>query len=209
MPETQQQSFQRQIAYKVRISDILNAHLSKDNLSLYAVINNSNVSRVNVISTLVHKVEDASYSSAIIDDGTGKLSLRSFERKDIFSKVDVGDAVLVVGRLREFNNEKYIIPEIVKKIDNSDWINVRKFELRNNTTTDFEKGETEIGVIGESVYAVDEVLSLIKKLDSGEGVLIEDILKESGKEDTEKMLSRMLENGEIFVIKPGKVKVLE
>lgn len=208
MPE-QQQSFQRQIAYKVRISDILNAHLSKDNLSLYAVINNSNVSRVNVISTLVHKAEDASYSSAIMDDGTGRLSLRSFERKDIFSKVDVGDAVLIIGRLREFNNERYIIPEIVKKVDNSDWINVRKFELRNNITTDFEKGETKNEMIEESVFVVDEVLSLIKKLDSGEGVLIDDIVKESGKDDIEKTLNRMLENGEIFVIKPGKVKVLE
>ena len=205
MPEPQQ-SFQRQIAYKVRISDILSSRLSKENMSLYVIVNNLNVSRVNIISTLVYKDEDASYGSAIIDDGTGRISLRSFEGKGIFSKIDVGDIILIVGKIREFNDERFIVPEIIKKINNQDWINVRNIELQNNVVA--KLGDEE-SLIEDNVNSADDVLSLIRKLDSGEGVLIDDVLKESKNDGVEKTLSKMLENGDIFEIKPGKIKILE
>src|SRR3989338_2288900 len=109
MPESQK--FQRQIAYKLRIADILEGQFTKDDISAgYIKLNGISVSRVNVICTLVYKQEQAgSYSSAVIDDGTGIISMRSFE-SDSFSKFDVGDVILVIGRIREFSNEKYIIP---------------------------------------------------------------------------------------------------
>src|SRR3989344_4182018 len=130
MPESQK--FQRQIAYKLRIADILEGQFTKDDISAgYIKLNGINISRVNVISTLVYKQEQAgNYSSAVIDDGTGKISLRSFE-PDAFSKVDVGDILLVVGRIREFNNEKYVIPEITRKLESIEWLNLRRLELKN------------------------------------------------------------------------------
>ena len=208
MPEPQQ-SFQRQIAYKVRISDILSSRLNKENMFLYVIVNNLNVSRVNIISTLVYKDEDASYASAIIDDGTGRISVRSFESKYIFSKIDVGDIILIIGKIREFNDERFIVPEIIKKINNQDWVKVRNIELRNNVITKIENVNSEESLIEDNLNSVDDVLSLIRKLDSGEGVLIDDVLKESKNDGVEKTLSKMLENGDIFEIKPGKIKILE
>ena len=172
---------------------------------LYISINNSNVSRANIMATLVFKAEDSSYADAIIDDGTGKISMRSFERKDIFSKVEVGDAVLVVGKIREYNNEKYIIPEIVKKTD-SEWIAVRRNELRSNSIGEPKQAEPEIY---EGAEKIEEVFTLIRKLDLGDGVMIEDIAREFKNFDAEKMLGKMLENGDVFEIKPGKIKILE
>ena len=118
MAELLQKEFQkRNIAFKIKISDILSADLSS-----------LDISRVNVIATLVDKVEKPNYISSIIDDGTGSISLRGFENKNIFSKVDVGDIVLVIGKVREFNNEKYLIPEIIKKVNNVQWVDIRKLE---------------------------------------------------------------------------------
>ena len=208
MPEPQQ-SFQRQIAYKVRISDILSSRLNKENMFLYVIVNNLNVSRVNIISTLVYKDEDASYASAIIDDGTGRISVRGFESKYIFSKIDVGDIILIIGKIREFNDERFIVPEIIKKINNQDWVKVRNIELRNNVITKIENVNSEESLIEDNLNSADDVLSLIRKLDSGEGVLIDDVLKESKNDGVEKTLSKMLENGDIFEIKPGKIKILE
>ena len=101
--------FQRQVAYKVLISDIVNSSISDGQISL----NGNNVARVNVIAYSVYKPEGDSMSM-VIDDGTGKINLRAFESTVMFSSIDIGDIVLVVGRIREFNNERYIMPEIVK-----------------------------------------------------------------------------------------------
>ena len=205
MPELEQKTFQkRQIAHKVRVSDILNSNFTKDDLSAgYIKLNDVIVSRINLIGTIVYKSEEQSYSSSIIDDGTGKISLRSFNDSNSFSKIDVGDVVLLVGKIREFNNEKYIMPEILKKTD-IEWMNVRNLELKNNKVSDENKKSEEIIVEND-----DEVYSLIKKLDKGDGVAFEDIIKNSTTSRAETIITQLLENGDVFEIKPGKLKVLE
>ena len=126
MPELEQKAFQkRQVAYKIRVSDILNGNLEKEEFSGNIRLSNTNVSRVNIIATVIYKSEEFNYSSTVVDDGTGKIQLRSFENNSYFSKADVGDAVLVIGKIRDFNGEKYIMPEIFKKIEDSKWADVR------------------------------------------------------------------------------------
>lgn len=208
MPENQK--FQRQIAYKLRIADILEGKFTKDDISAgYIKLNDLNVSRVNVVCTLVYKQEQAgSYSSAVIDDGTGRISMRSFE-SDAFSKIDVGDILLVIGRIREFNNEKYIIPEITKKIESIEWLNLRRMELKNFEVAKIEENKkTEIAE-EQNTSIVDEVYSLIRKMDNGEGVAIEEVIKSSNNSKAEQIINRLLESGDVFEVKPGKLKILE
>ena len=201
-----EKSFQRQVAYKVRISDLLAGFMMKDELSAgYIKISGMNASRVNIIAIVVLKSEEPSYSSAGIDDGTGRISLKSFENKAIFSNVDVGDCVLVVGKIRQYNDEKYIIPEAMKKIDVG-WMNHRKIELERMPLS----GNSEHGLVIEEVAGSDdEVYSLIKKMDEGEGVSFESVISSSKSARAEGIIKRLLESGDIFEIKPGKLKVLE
>lgn len=207
----QEQTFQkRQVAHKVNISEILNAGFAKDEVSAgYIKLNNVNISRVNVLATIVHKSE-GTYASSVIDDGTGKIQLRAFENTNIFSKADVGDFILVIGKIREFNNEKYIMPEILKKID-IEWMNVRKLELKNsglvagnaeNKVSDVYADEKS-SVIGEEVYL------LIKRLDLGEGVPVDELIKSSNNVKAEAIINKLMESGDIFEVKPGRLKVLE
>ncbi len=211
MQEMQQKPL-RQVAYKVRVSDVLSASFDKDNVyATYIKLNNANVSRVNLIATLVYKAEDFNYAGAVIDDGTGRISLRSFENKLIFSKADVGDVVLLIGRIREFNNERYIMPEILKKIS-LEWMNVRKLELMKNDKTKLKATSSEIqsGTLGEEVASInEEIYLLIKRLDTGNGVAIDDVIKNFDNIEAEKILNILLEKGDIFEVKPGKLKVLE
>ncbi|MEK6846192.1 MAG: hypothetical protein AABY26_05505 [Nanoarchaeota archaeon] len=53
-----------------------------------------------------------------------------------------------------------------------------------------------------------KLLHLIKELDRGEGVLVEELLSKSSLNETEKLLEKMLEKGDIFQNLPGRVKVL-
>ena len=204
------QKFQRQVAYKLRILDILDSKFAKDEISAgYIKLNDLNVSRVNIVCTLIYKQEETgSYSSAIIDDGTGRISLRSFEA-DAFSKLDVGDVVIVIGRIREFNNEKYIISEITKKLDNMEWLNLRKMELKNFNVAKNINENKEVDNKAQAIASVDEVYTLIRKLDNGEGVAVEEVIKSSNNAQAEQIINRLLENGDVFEIKPGKLKILE
>lgn len=198
MPEPQ--SFQRQVAFKVRVSDILNAK-----------VDDSNIYRVNIIGTIVYKSEEPStYASAIIDDGSGRISLRSFENNSPISKTEVGDIALIIGKLREFNNERYILPEILKKMSNFGWMNVRKMELNKRGIVGVgERTEMKPEESSESADSYKEVYSTIKKLDNGDGVSIEELLKNCAHPDAEAMVNELLEKGSIFEIRPGRVKVLE
>jgi len=207
MPE---QIFQkRNVACKARISDILSGRFVKDDASAgYVIIGDLNVYRVNVIANFVYKSEQANSSSAVIDDGTGKISLRAFENKNIFSNADIGDFVLVIGRVREFGNERYIMPEIVKKLTDFEWASLRKLELKNiNFETVKIKDETP--AVESPQAASEEVYLLIKSLDNGDGADFDDVIKNSKNSDAEQAISRLLENGDVFEVKPGKLKILE
>ena len=209
MPELEQKTFQkRQVAYKLKISDIVNGNLTKEEFSGNIKLNNINVSRVNIIAAVIYKTEESNFTSAVIDDWTGRIQLRSFENNAYFSKIDVGDVVLVIGKIREFNNEKYIVPEILKKITNTRWVDVRRLELKNNDIIDNNIKITDKNLI-ENTKINEEIYSLIKKLDDGDGASFDDIIKSFGSIDAEKILNKLLENGDVFEIKPGKLKVLE
>ena len=206
MPELEQKQFQKRlVAYKIDVSKIVNSKFLRDELSAgFLQIGELKVSRVNIIGTVVHISEQNGNSVASIDDGTGRMPLRTFEQTNILSKIEVGDLVLLVGKVREFNNEKYLIPEIIKKFENLDWMSLRKKEvsllplsLENLDPKEPPKSP------GADVY------DLIKSMDSGDGVPIEDIIKKSDDANAEIKVSRLLEKGDIFEIRPGRLKVLE
>jgi len=81
-------------------------------------------------------------------------------------------------------------------------------ELKINAANAELKPEEQV-LVESGAGATDEIFSLIRKLDSGEGVLIDDVIKDCKNESAEKILSKMLENGDIFEVKPGKIKILE
>ena len=206
------------MAYKVRIKNIIQGQYVKDDVEpSYVISDNQKISRVNILATIVAKSNTGNPQSMLLDDGSGKISVRFFQELAHASTIDIGESVLLIGRVREYNAERYIAPEIIKKIDNKAWIEVRKLELKGNKKKPAEKEITR--VIKEPVKAekaieyeitpVDRIYELIKKLDSGSGADIDEIIQNSKEQDTEKVISSLLEKGEIFEIRKGRLKVLE
>jgi len=108
-------------------------------------------SRVNVLAVVATEpAQDANYHSFIVDDGTARVSIRIFE--ELKTEVALGDVVRVIGRPREFNNETYIVPEIIKKVENHKWVEHRKLELGKPVAL-----EKPVGVVPEQVN--DDVAS--------------------------------------------------
>ncbi len=163
--------------------------------------NNRKLSRVNIIGTIVGREE----KSITIDDGNATISLKTFEVTNIFTGFDIGQTVLVIGRPREFNDEKYILAEIVQSVDPK-WIEVRKKEF---DTIEEEPEETKEEIIVDEIVVTDnfdKILEKIKELDKGMGVEMQNLISQGYDESA---INKLLENGELFEISPGMLKILE
>ena len=111
----------RQTAKVSRISDIIDGNFDrKEGMEPSYVLTKlgEKISRAKIVGAIINKFmsEDGNYSSATIDDDTDAIRVKAFkEDADFFDKFNVGDNVLLIGKVREYNGENYIIPEILKK----------------------------------------------------------------------------------------------
>ena len=193
----------RAVAKKLKIRNILSASKTKENSSF--LINGQQVLRVNLIVTIINDpFVSTTYCQCMVDDGSGQINIRNFDDKNFFDDLSAGDSVLIIGKLRQYNNEIYVIGEIIKKVENKKWFEVRNLELKNFNLNKNKKGEQKTAS-QETDY--DEILLMISDADSGEGVEFDVLINERGIEP--KKLNYLLEKGELFFIKPGKVKVLK
>ena len=219
-------TYQRYVAIKTTIKVLLEGEYKQENEetpNYLLTIGQEKIFRMNLMATILNKEIQGNITNFLLDDGSGKINLRYFEESKILVKLNIGDVVLVIGKLRIYNQEKYISPEIVKKI-NPAWLKVRALKTKNIIEAPkiiVEKEEVVENVEEKLIEVVQEendkdvellpiqkVTELIKSLDKGEGVMIEEIISKSPVNDTEKLLEKMLEGGEIFQNSPGKVKVL-
>jgi RPA family protein len=209
-------------AYKLPISHIMNNPYIREEGEFspnYIQIANLKVSRTNIIGVVVSDYEN---NSLTIDDGTSKITIRAFEQTPLPSEISVGDIINIIGRPREFSSEKYLVPEIIKKIDKG-WMEVRKLEIMQQNLPSPEKKEikqteTAIDTIKEETIeepkenitnSHENIIDHIRKNDQGNGVEIESIISALSLSDCEKIIESMLKEGDIFENIPGKLKVLE
>ena len=199
-------SQKRQVAYKIKVKDILDSQYFQEEgwkPNYLLTKNNRKVSRVNLLAAVVNKL-DQPQKNIIIDDGSGRIPLRVFEPLKI--EPEIGDIVLVIGRPRQFNDEKFIMPEIIKKLKDPRWVAVRKKELNFDPEPQPKK---EPEPEKQSQDPLENLFFLIKKLDQGDGVDIEDLIKQSTLDKTEELIEQLLKEGEVFEIKPGRIKLLK
>ncbi|MFH1682479.1 MAG: OB-fold nucleic acid binding domain-containing protein [Candidatus Woesearchaeota archaeon] len=201
------EQIERHEAKKTRIEEInLGKYVLEEGWNPNYLLSSSGekIFRVNLMAVVMDKEERGTTLTFLIDDGSDKIKVRSFEEVELWKKISIGDSVIVIGKIRAYNNEKYISPEIIKKIDKK-WLGVRSLEL----TTPLEKPiveKTEKNT--EEELQENNVLEIIKSLDKGEGAAIEEIKSKSKMEEVEQLIEKMLMEGEIFQNLPGRVKVL-
>lgn len=195
----------RQVAKKCLIKQLISGSYVKTAGwdPSYILVGNEQVSIANLIGIIIDKQEKL----IVIDDGTGNMAVRFFEN-NIIPEVNIGDSVQVIGRVSEYEGSKFITGQAVSKIA-IEWLKVRKEEIKINE--EIPKKEEKVQEIRDEVthaYNIkDELIEQIKNLDPGEGVEVTTLI--NGNEETEKAIKSLLEEGEIFEIIPGRVKVLE
>tara|TARA_Y100000310_G_scaffold260603_1_gene269596 strand:+ start:2866 stop:3513 length:648 start_codon:yes stop_codon:yes gene_type:complete len=212
----EERTFQkREIAYKVRIKDIVEGKYVKNEgwQPNYIVTSESvKVSRINLIGVVISVEESPSYKDLILDDSTGRISVKVFEDMSRTNGVEVGSAVLLIGRPREYGNETYIIPEIIKKLNDPKWIMVRKLELNkpdeDSADVKKEKYEEKETKKKEPEDMVKRIFSAIKELDKGDGAGFDEILRMVNETNTEEVIDSLIKQGEIFEPRAGKLIIM-
>ena len=124
-------SQERSIAVKAKIKDILEGQYFVEEgwtPNYLLTKNNKKISRVNILAIVLNKENNGSLTSFQLDDGTGKITARSFEEIPAINDLNIGTSVLIIGRIREYNQEKYLSPEIIKEVDKL-WLKHRSLEL--------------------------------------------------------------------------------
>jgi len=195
------EEIKRQIARKISIDDLQKGiYIRQEGWQSNFVQTRSGdkVSRINLVGTVVSQ-QDAQCS---IDDGTGRIDIRTFDQSQSLPKLTIGQVIMVIGRPREFGSEMYILPEIVKPVIDKKWIEVRLKELRRN-----EKIMVEATPQPKKEVGMREVCEAIKYLDQGNGASTEDVLQKLSAPQTEEIIKKLLREGELFEIAPGKLKI--
>lgn len=188
------------------------------------------VSRVRVVGVVV----DTSDSSFLVDDGSGRLPVRSFDSS--LPVVKTGDLVLVIGRPRLFDGDLYVLSEVARKLPSARWLKYysdHKDELQRHIPdvpdepalgaqdeVSEEKPTTSSQVSGKDVpdapdagkkspNQAEAIISAIRELDPGDGAPVDEVLSKAGFPEAEQRLQSLISEGEVFELRAGKVKVLE
>ena len=211
----------RLTAYKIWIASLINSPYVNNPGEFepnYIKVNGKEISRVNVIATVVNKYisDDGTYVTIIVEDGSSQIRVKSWREDTLLLKnINVGDTILLIARVKNYQNEIYLLPEIVKKV-NPNWELVRKLELlkeygkpKLEQVTQIKEEiipNTEIQNIEEITFSStnlrNELLNLIEKNEDKNGISLEEMKLELHKDVTEiyNILEELVKEGQVYQV---------
>ena len=211
----------RLTAYKIWIASLINSPYVNNPGEFepnYIKVNGKEISRVNVIATVVNKYisDDGTYVTIIVEDGSSQIRVKSWREDTLLLKnINVGDTILLIARVKNYQNEIYLLPEIVKKV-NPNWELVRKLELlkeygkpKLEQVTQIKEEiipNTEIQNIEEITFSStnlrNELLNLIEKNEDKNGISLEEMKLELHKDVTEiyNILEELIKEGQVYQV---------
>jgi RPA family protein len=193
----------RQTTVKARISDVVNSKfIKKEGMEPSYILTElgQKISRANLVGTIVDKFmsEDGNYSSITVDDDYDSIRIKAFkEDSNIFSNLEIGDLIMVIGKVREYAGENYIIPEIVKKVANPNYESLHRLEVLKLLSKQ-KKDLDNIKKNKEKFGNVEELKTYLKKEydideDTVDAVIESLSTEEETKEDYKPLLLETLE----------------
>lgn len=125
----------RSVALKVKIEDLVKGKFVRQSdvepshlLSPWG----QHILRARAIATVIEKFisQDQNYGVLRVDDGSETIRLKAWG-EDVKTLADfkVGDLVDVIGRVREYEGEVYLLPEVIARIEDPNWELVREMEV--------------------------------------------------------------------------------
>lgn len=194
---------------KVRIGDLLKGDFypgdPEEKKPSYVVTRlGEKVVRASICGFIVDKFVNSlgNYGYLSINDDTGSIKCKFFyDDVENVEKYEIGDLVHVIGKIREFNDERYINTEIIKKVDD-DFFVLHRLEIiqriskkdkilskiisilsendsedvREYIMKEFEIDEEVLeAILKNRIETIDHkslILKFLEEIDEGEGVQV-------------------------------------
>jgi RPA family protein len=225
----------RMTAVRATISDIVNGTYGEDNGAHVTSSYGVELRRVVVVGFVVSKYDKEpkdgakKFTSITLDDGTDTISVNVWgeEESALLAGVKQDILALVIGKIRKSKNPKYedevyIVPEIVKEITNPNYMGLHLLEryhailTRSGISTDggSDSGQQQLTTIigGPSTSSLTgltkQILSYIELHATPKGVNLADIVEffeQKGKDaiDIQTKVFKLIEDGFINEITPS------
>lgn len=181
----------RLTAKKASIGEIVNGKFIKKSgfESSYVLTNlGRRLSRARTLGLIVDKFisADEKYATITLDDSTETIRCKVFVNTKLFDGFGSGDLVDIFGKIREYNGEIYIMPEIITKVE-PNFETLRILELEKIFREQREKIK-KIRDLQKQTSDVVEIKTAIKNLmslEDVEGILeAQEIIENSAEEKT-------------------------
>lgn len=166
--------FKRLVAYKTVLKAVAENPIipGTDEEPTALLLERGHAQRLQIVATCISSDGD----DAWIDDGTAMVKIRNFAHHQL----DAGKTYRLVAKVRVFNEERYLVPEVVSEVKDLRWAAVHRFEVPL------------------------DVSQVVGSLDPGAGAPYEEVVAKVN----ESAIFQALRDGVIFEPAPGKLKVL-
>ena len=126
----------KQPAYKLDISDITdNPYVKTDGdfePNFIDIAGKLKVIRVRILAKVTFRYvsEDGNYASITLNDGKSSIRVKAWQDIKCLKETEKEDMVDIIAKVREWNGEMYLVPEIMRKIDDPNLETLRRLEIK-------------------------------------------------------------------------------
>ncbi len=183
------------------------------------------VSRINMVAVVTQKTQKDSFASITLDDSSAQIRAKTWN-DDVkkLEPIKLGDVILVIGKLREYNDELYIVPEIIRQQSYNTFL-LRQLSILKESGKPIYVEEPEIEGFEsqgyqesynkpreEKVYSESKrqkLIDMISSLDTETGANINQVVSSSGlpEDEASNIINELLQEGEIFKISQDRIKI--
>jgi len=192
------------------IVDIVEGRLEKEGDEQFRWVlitrNKEKVYKIRVNGTIVAKYfsegdqEKKSYANLTIDDGSDTMRVKAWEEQaESLKEFGIGDEVEVMGKPRQSEEEIYLLPDEVIKVDDfNQSLYLRAKRIKRYAKKDFELPTEEQLIKAHDAAQMELVWSII--MENDDGVELEEIIIKSklDKEIVESVIQELVKKGDIY-----------
>ncbi len=207
----------RMPAAKVWIREILEGQfedVSVGAIRYFRLPSGGSVVSVRIMGVVVdsYMSSDAGHVRLVLEDGTGSISVRAWDQ-DVELLVDPetgspysrGTILDVVGRVREWRGERYVVPQLTVRVEDPNWILVRTLEiLRERMRITAAASAPEEVPEHRPVGVREAILKLLRERGPLREEQIAAEFPESQGEAVLRALDRLMEEGLIYLDEEGR-----
>jgi RPA family protein len=196
-------------AIKTRLENVMKGkYVTQEGFNPNYILTRSGmrVSRVRVMGTIVDKfiAESGKFASLTVDDGSDTIRAKAFNGVSIVEAVEVGNEVDLIGKVREYQGEIFVMPEIIRVIEDPNEGTLRHLELEKQRS-EWEKKRSAVFENEKSVSDLEELKTLMLERygiskEETEAVLSSKVdvtpTEEKTKDDPKKKLMEIIEEND-------------